>query len=216
MSDKKKFSTAKTDGPMNNPSSIKNPKEPLATRLQAGKQGVRASAPRDGAGAPDRTRPEKQLADFEAASKLFHARKFREARELFVAAAAGPERDVAHRAGLHAAMCNQRLEQREVRCQTAEDHYNYGIALLNTRQSREAASYLERGLQMAPDSDHIHYALAVAHTLLGDPHRAHEHLRRSIELEPKNRLMARQDPDLGSVVSQPQFQALLYPEKKGW
>jgi tetratricopeptide (TPR) repeat protein len=217
MSDKKKLSAAKTDGPMNNPSSIRNPKEPLATRLPAGKQGVRASAPRDDAGAaPERSRPEKQLADFEAASKLFHSRKFREARELFLAAAAGPERDVAHRAGLHAAMCNQRLEQREVRCQTAEDHYNYGVALLNTRQSREAASHLERGLQMAPDSDHIHYALAVAHSLLGDWHRAHEHLRRSIELDPKNRLMARQDPDLGSVVSQPQFQALLYPEKKSW
>jgi tetratricopeptide (TPR) repeat protein len=217
MSDKKKISAAKTDGPMNNPSSFRNPKEPVAARLPVGKEGVRASVSRDGvSAAPERTRPEKQLADFEAASKLFHARKFREARELFLAAAAGPERDVAHRAGLHAAMCNQRLEQREVRCQTAEEHYNYGIALLNTRQSREAASYLERGLQMAPDSDHIHYALAVAHTLLGDAHRAHEHLRRSIELEPKNRLMARQDPDLGSVVTQPQFQALLYPEKKSW
>ena len=216
MSDKKKLSAVKTDGPMNNPSSIRNPKEPVTARLPVGKEGVRASA-RDGAGAAsERTRPEKQLADFEAASKLFHARKFREARELFLAATAGPERDVAHRAGLHAAMCNQRLEQPEVRCQTAEDCYNYGIALLNTRQSREAASYLERGLEMAPDSDHIHYALAVAHGLLGDAHRAHEHLRRSIELDPKNRLMARQDPDLGSVVSHPQFQALLYPEKKSW
>jgi hypothetical protein len=69
---------------------------------------------------------------------------------------------------------------------------------------------------LEPDSDHIHYALAVAHGLLGDAHRAHEHLRRSIELEPKNRLMARQDPDLSSIASQPQFQALLYPEKKNW
>lgn len=215
MSDKKKFSAAKTDRPMNNSSSFKNPKEPLAARLPTGKEGVRASG--DGTGAvPERIGPGKQLADFEAASKLFHSRKFREARELFLAAAAGPERDVAHRARLHAAMCNQRLEHTHVQCQTAEDCYNYGVALLNTRQSREAASYLERGLQMAPDSDHIHYALAVAHGLIGDVHRAHEHLRRSIELEPKNRLMARQDPDLSSIASQPQFQALLYPEKKSW
>jgi tetratricopeptide (TPR) repeat protein len=202
---------------MNNSSSFKNPKEPFAARLPMGKEGVRTSATRDATGAaPERISPERQLADFEAASKLFHARKFREARELFLAATDGPERDVAHRASLHAAMCNQRLEQPEVQCQTAEDYYNYGVALLNTRQSRDAASYLERGLQMAPDSDHIHYALAVAHGLMGDAHRAHEHLRRSIELDPKNRLMARQDPDLSSIASQPQFQALLYPEKKSW
>lgn len=215
MSDKKRISTAKTDGPMNNSSSsFKNSKEPLAARLPVGN---RTAGSRDGTGAaPERVSAEKQLADFESASKLFHARKFREARELFLAAANGPERDVAHRANLHAAMCNQRLEQPEVRCQSAEDYYNYGVALLNTRQSREAVSYLERGLQLAPDSDHIHYALAVAHGLIGDPHRAHDHLRRSIELDSKNRLMARQDPDLGSLASQPQFQALLYPEKKSW
>jgi tetratricopeptide (TPR) repeat protein len=202
---------------MNNSSSFKNPKEQLAARLPMGKEGVRTTASRDGTGAaPERIRPEKQLADFQAASKLFHARKFREARELFLAAAEGPERDVAHRAGLHAAMCNQRLEQPAVQCQTAEECYNYGVALLNTRQGRDAASYLERGLQMSPDSDHIHYALAVAHGLMGDAYRAHEHLRRSIELEPKNRLMARQDPDLSAIAQQPQFQALLYPEKKNW
>jgi tetratricopeptide (TPR) repeat protein len=208
MPDKKRLSTAKTNRPMNNSSSFKNPKE---------RESVRPTASRDGTGVvPERIRPEKQLADFEAASKLFHARKLREARELFLRAAEGPERDVAHRARLHAAMCDQRLEQPEVQCQTAEDCYNYGVALLNTRQSREAASYLERGLAMEPDSDHIHYALAVAYGLAGDPHRAHEHLRRSIELEPKNRLMARQDPDLISFASQPQFHALLYPEKKTW
>ncbi|HLI86827.1 MAG TPA: hypothetical protein VKV17_23170 [Bryobacteraceae bacterium] len=193
---------------MNNSSSFKNPKE---------KEIVRATSSRDGAGAaPERIRPDKQLADFESASKLFHSRKFREARELFLRAAEGPERDVAHRARLHAAMCNQRLEQPEVHCETAEDYYNYGVALLNTRQSREAASYLERGLKMEPDSEHIHYALAAAYGLAGDQNRAYEHLRRSIELEPKNRLMARQDPDLVALSSQPQFQALLYPEKKSW
>lgn len=209
MSDKKKFSPAKTDGPMNNsPSSFKNLKS---------KDGLHPPATRDGGGAmPERTGPEKQLADFQAGSRLFHTRRFREARDLFLAAAQGPERDVAHRARLHAEMCNQRLEQPEVQCQTAEDNYNYAVALLNTRKVQEACSYLERALQMAPDSDHIHYALAVAHGLSGDASRSHLHLKRAIELEPKNRLMARQDADLGPVIGQPQFQALLYPEKKGW
>ena len=53
----------------------------------------------------------KQLNSFEAAMKLFHARKLKEARALFETAAAGPERDVAQRARLHIAMCDRRLEQ---------------------------------------------------------------------------------------------------------
>jgi tetratricopeptide (TPR) repeat protein len=209
MSEKKKLSSVKTDRPMTNSPSSRNTKT---------KEGLRvASTSRDGTGAaPELSRPDKQLANFEAASKLFHARKFREARELFLLAAEGPERDVAHRARLHAAMCDQRLGQPAVECNTAEEHYNYGVALLNTRKVPEACSNLQRALDMAPDSDHIHYALALAHALAGNSSRAHEHLKRAIELEPRNRLMARQDADLGAMIGQPQFQALLYPEKKGW
>jgi hypothetical protein len=41
-------------------------------------------------------------------------------------------------------------------------------------------------------------------------------LRRAIELEPRNRIIARQDHDFGPLAHQPPFDALLYPEKKGW
>jgi tetratricopeptide (TPR) repeat protein len=113
-------------------------------------------------------------------------------------------------------MCAQRFQQAEVRCETVEDHYNYGVALLNARKVEEARAHLERALQMAPDSEHIHYALAGAHALTADAVRACEHLKRAIELDPKNRIMARQDGDFAAVAGQAQFQALLYPEKKSW
>ena len=74
-----------------------------------------------------------QLANFEAAMKLFHARKLKEARELFLQAVDGPERDVAQRARLHVAMCDQRLQQAPVNLGSAEDYYNYGVALINAR-----------------------------------------------------------------------------------
>ena len=69
---------------------------------------------------------------------------------------------------------------------------------------------------MSPGTDYIHYALALAHAMAGEPAGALEHLKRAIELEPKNRLMARQDTDFGAIAGQPTFQALLYPEKKSW
>jgi tetratricopeptide (TPR) repeat protein len=159
----------------------------------------------------------KQLSSFEAAMKLFHTRKLKEARALFETAAAGPERDVAQRARLHIAMCDRRLEQApSAPLDSAEDHYNYGVAMINVRRITEARSHLEQALEMAPGTDHIHYALALAQALGGDSASAYENLKRAIELEPRNRIMARQDADFAPLASQPPFDALIYPEKKGW
>ncbi len=160
--------------------------------------------------------PEKQLESFEAAMKLFHARKLKDARPLFAAAAAGPERDVAQRARLHMAMCDRRLQETTVNLHSAEDYYNYGVALINTRKVVEARTTLEKALEMAPGADHIHYALALAQALGGDLTSAHENLKRAIELEPRNRIIARQDLDFAPLTRVPPFDALLYPEKKNW
>ncbi|MBZ5611472.1 MAG: tetratricopeptide repeat protein [Acidobacteriia bacterium] len=162
------------------------------------------------------TDPQKQRSVFEAAVKLFHMRQWREARELFVNAAGGPERDVAQRSRLHIAMCDRRLEQAPVNLLSAEDYYNYGVALINTRNVAEARVHLEKALEITPNADHVHYALALAQALGGDPTRAYENLRRAIELEPRNRIIARQDQDFAPLAHQPPFDALLYPEKKGW
>jgi Tfp pilus assembly protein PilF len=97
---------------------------------------------------------------------------------------------------------------------SAEEHYNYGITLINSRNLADARKYLEKGLQIDPGADHIHYALAIAQALSGDLHAAHDSLRRAIELEPRNRLAARQDADLASLANQPLFSALLFPERK--
>jgi tetratricopeptide (TPR) repeat protein len=154
------------------------------------------------------------MAAFEAAMRLFHTRKLKEARDLFQQATTGPERDVAQRANLHIAMCDRRLQQTTVALSSAEEHYNYGITLINSRNLADARKYLEKGLQIDPGADHIHYALAIAQALSGDLHAAHDSLRRAIELEPRNRLAARQDADLASLANQPLFSALLFPERK--
>lgn len=157
-----------------------------------------------------------QRAAFEAAMKLFHARNLKQALGLFLRATEGPERDVAQRAQLHAAMCMRRLEQAAPVIRTAEEHYNYGVALINSRDVAGAREHLEAALRMAPGSDHIHYALGVAQALSGDLARAQENIRRSIELDPRNRIIARHDADLAALTGQTSFNDLLYPEKKVW
>lgn len=210
MPEKKKTTPAKnTDRRMT---------KPLATKPVTASEPARAAVPaRSGAVAV--TQPvhaNSQLATFESAMKLFHARDFRQARERFQQAAEGPERDIANRASLHIAMCDRRLQKPAVNLRSAEDHYNYAVALLNTRNVGEARTHLEQALEMDPGADHVHYALAAALALQGDVPAAYESLRRAIELEPRNRLLARQDADLAHVVNQPPFDTLIYPEKKGW
>ena len=42
------------------------------------------------------------------------------------------------------------------------------MALINARNFAEARTHLEKALAIAPGSDHIHYALALAQALSGD------------------------------------------------
>jgi tetratricopeptide (TPR) repeat protein len=210
MPDKKKSAVTKnTERRMSKPPASKTAKHPEPARVTASSResAVAVAQPLSG---------QKQLSNFEAAMKLFHARKLKEARELFQLAATGPERDVAQRAQLHIAMCDRRLQQTTVNLRSAEDYYNYGVALINTRNLAEARTHLEKALQMSPGADHIHYALALAQALGGDVNGAHENLKRAIELEPRNRIIARQDADFAPLANQPPFDALLYPEKKSW
>jgi tetratricopeptide (TPR) repeat protein len=165
------------------------------------------------AAAPQPTDGQRQRDSFEAAIKLFHARNMKQARDLFEQAAHGPERDVAQRARVHMAMCDRRLEHDGVSLRSAEEYYTYGIALMNSRKIAEARTHLEQALRLAPEADHIHYAVAAAQALNGDLTGAHEHLKRAIEIEPRNRLHARQDADFAQWAHQPPFDALLYPEK---
>jgi len=159
---------------------------------------------------------QKQLTIFESAMRLFHARKLKEAREAFVQASQGPERDIAHRSDLHIRMCDRRLQEASVALTSAEDYYTYGVALINTRNLAAAQEHLQKALLMSPDSDHVHYALALSKALSGSLDAAYEHLKRAIELDPRNRIAARQDTDFAPFVNQPPLDALLHPDKRGW
>jgi len=154
-----------------------------------------------------------QLELFQSAMRLFHQRKFAEARELFERAAAGADRAIAHKALLQSRMCGQRLEEPALVLKTFDDHYNYAITLLNARNLGAARRHLEAALEMQPGADHVHYALALCRCLSGDLEGAHENLKHAIEIDPRNRVLARQDAEFAPFGSQPPLDRLLYPEK---
>src|SRR5438445_13023831 len=118
MPEKKKILAAKarnTQSRMTKPQAPKNVKTPEPVHKNAASSSAQGSGP-------------KQLAVFETAAKLFHARKFKDAKDLFDQAATGPERDVAQRARLHVAMCERRIGVPAVEPGSAEEHYKYCVA----------------------------------------------------------------------------------------
>jgi hypothetical protein len=66
---------------------------------------------------------------------------------------------------------------------------------------------------MKPDAEYIVYTMALCCGLSGDGNGACENLKRAIELEPKNRILARQDPEFAILSQQiPALRALLGTE----
>jgi len=174
-----------------------------------GQTGRVVSGGKTGSAGPAREPEPSQMESFEEGMRLFHARKFQQARELFHGAMGGPDCAVTHRAGLHARMCEQRLESARPVLNTPDEHYNYAITLMNSRDLATAQKHLRSALEADPTAEHVLYALAACQSLGGDLQAAYENLRRAIDLQPRNRLAARQDPDFAAMAEHPAFLRLL-------
>ncbi len=153
-----------------------------------------------------------QTERFNKAMELFHSRELKKARDLFEQVAEGPNKEMAFSARMHLRMCEQRLEKQQVRLETAEDYYNYGVALTNQRRLDDARKHLETAIKMR-DADHYRYALAVALALAGNLDEAAQHLSRAVEMQPINRVTLRTDPDFSEHIAHPAIQAILNPAK---
>ncbi len=156
---------------------------------------------------------QEQSSLFEKAIAQFRAGSFAQAKNLFEKAAAGPVLDVAHVARVHAQICDRRANPAPPAPAGAEDHYNYAVALINRRELDAAERHLQEALKLAPSGDHIYYALALTRALRGEIQRAYESLRRAIELEPRNRAQARNDPDFAEFSHYPPLAFLLSPDR---
>lgn len=146
---------------------------------------------------------------FEQAMEQFNARNFKEAVQLFEAAASGPSNDISCAARLHLRMCEQRLGMKAVVPKSADDHYNLAIALINRRDLPEARMHLEAALKMGPQAGHLHYAVALLNGLEGNYAASARSLAYAIELEPGNRTAARKDPDFRDILRHPELKAVL-------
>ncbi len=165
------------------------------------------------AAAPGLLAEQSQLEAFDGAMRAFHAGDFTAALEAFERAERGPAREMAHSARVHARMCARRMGQPELALNTPEDHYNYAVALINERRLEQAEKHLLLAMAQNPKGDHLFYALALCRGLGGDADGAYANLKRAIDLQPRNKVAARNDPDFAEIGQQQPLAHLLYPER---
>jgi tetratricopeptide (TPR) repeat protein len=149
-----------------------------------------------------------QYGRFEQAIQAFRKQSFHEAAALFAQACPGPDARIRTSAETYLRICRRRTEG----CldpSSFDDHYTYGVALLNDRRFPEARKQLESALQMNPCADYVYYTLAACLALSGDTTGLYYNLRRAIELQPRNRIAARFDPDFHDVLNDPFIRELL-------
>jgi tetratricopeptide (TPR) repeat protein len=108
--------------------------------------------------------------------------------------------------------CQRQLEKPSLSFLTPEEHYDYAVSQLNTGFYEDAREQFNNILAGHPGADYVFYGLAVLDAITGRSQDCLSNLARAIELNPRNRLQARVDNDFQTMVDDPRFTELLYPE----
>jgi tetratricopeptide (TPR) repeat protein len=119
------------------------------------------------------------------------------------------ERELVERARLYLRVCERETSRQPATPTTPEERVYAATVSLNSGDHDAALDHLTRALDDDPESDHAHYIMAVALSMRGRPDNALEHLRQAIALNPENRSLARQDPDLDGLRSHDNFRSVL-------
>jgi Tfp pilus assembly protein PilF len=140
-----------------------------------------------------------QRHDFEAAASSFR----------IVLERYPEERELLERARLYLRVCERETARRQPPPRTPPERVYAATVALNSGDHASALDHLQRALDDDPDSDHAHYIMAVALGMRGRADEALDHLRHAISLNPENRSLARQDPDLEGIRAHENFRDAL-------
>jgi tetratricopeptide (TPR) repeat protein len=146
------------------------------------------------------TKQKVQYGHFEQAIKAFWRQSFREAEGSFAKASVGPDRRISTSAETYLRTCRRRM-QMPCTPESFDERYTYGVTLLNDGRLSEARKQFESALRINPGVDYVYYALAACFALCGDMANLHANLSRAIDLQPRNRVAARSDPDFQAALN---------------
>jgi tetratricopeptide (TPR) repeat protein len=120
------------------------------------------------------------------------------------------ERELLERARLYLRVCERETSRQPAAAPKSPEERVYAATVaLNSGDHVVALDHLQRALGDDPESDHAHYIMAVALGMRNRADEAIEHLQQAIALNPENRGLAKQDPDLDSLRDHGRFRDAL-------
>ena len=119
------------------------------------------------------------------------------------------ERELLERARLYLRVCERETTRQPPAPKTPAERVYAATVALNSGDHSGAIDNLQSALGDDPDSDHAHYPMAVALGMRGRTQEALDHLRHAIAINPENRALARQDPDLDVIRGDSTFRSVL-------
>ena len=119
------------------------------------------------------------------------------------------EKELHERVRLYLNICQRQATREEPAPQTIDERLFASTLAINGGKYDEALSHLRLVRDEDPDNDHALYMLAVAHAQRGEHAEAIAHLERAIAMNPENRGLARNDPDLEPLRGDESFRAAL-------
>ena len=143
---------------------------------------------------------------------LLQQAKFDKAQAAFEKLLTTAPPELLERCKTYNSICQRQLDKQPRTFQTPEEQYDFAVSLLNTGDYDEAREGFYAILAAHPEADYAFYGLALLDAITGRTQDCLGNLARAIELNPRNRLQARVDNDFQSMVDDPRFTELLYPE----
>ena len=149
---------------------------------------------------------------YQSAVQLVQQAKYDKALAAFEKLLPTAPPEIRERCKMYISTCLRQLERHNLAFATSEERYDYAVSQLNTGFYEEAREQFNGVVTDDPLADFAYYGLAVLDSITGHPQECLANLARAIELNPRNRLQARSDNDFQSMVDDPRFTELLYPE----
>ncbi len=179
---------------------------PTATRI-SGPESIRV-----GVSPASPTRDSAVMQNYQTALQLLQQAKFDKALIAFEKLLGIAPPELAERCRMYLNACHREMSRSQLVFNSPEEQYDYAVSLLNMDYFEEAREQFILILQKHPGADFAFYGLAVLDAITGQTEECLEHLANAIGCNPRNRLQARTDTDFQSMVDDPRFTELLYPE----
>ena len=149
---------------------------------------------------------------YQTAVQLLQQGKYEKALDAFNKLLPTAPPAIVERCRMYIATCQRQIARPALKFLTPEEHYDYAVSQLNTGYYEDAREQFQAILAEHPTADYAYYGLAVLSAITGQSQDCLDNLQRAIDLNAKNRVQARVDNDFQSMVDDPRFTELLYPE----